>query len=247
LSDRIANKIPISGLLRGEGGMFSSLPAPIPVSPINGQRLPLPRKLTLVWNSVTGATGYTVTVQWYSNTPQGKTWLTKPPVTTTSTSLTVDFPACSPGRWCVRVEDANGWKRASVDSQWSDFDFTIQILETPTLISPVNGQIFSNYPRKTMLTWRAVANATGYVVTVDACRDRQVSSTSIWQSVLPKTIVQATSFTFDFAGASPGRWCVFAINSANAYQQSALAHGTTSHTQFNASHLPLTLLGSGTG
>jgi hypothetical protein len=110
LSDRIENKIPISRLLRGEGGM-SSLPAPIPVSPINGQHLPLPRKLTLVWNAVTGATGYTVTVQWYSNTPQGKTWLTKPPVTTTSTSLTVDFPACCPGRWCVRAEDANGWKR----------------------------------------------------------------------------------------------------------------------------------------
>jgi hypothetical protein len=205
--------------MKGEG-RFSSLPAPIPVSPINGQHLPLPRKLTLVWNAVPGATGYTVTVQWYSNTPQGKTWLTKPTLTTASTSLTVDFPACCPGRWCVRAEDANGWKRASVDSQWSDFDFTIQILETPTLISPANGQVFSNYPRKTTLTWRAVANATGYVVVVDACQDCQVTNTSIWQSVVPKTIVQSTSLTFDFAGAQPGRWCVFAINSANAYQQS---------------------------
>jgi hypothetical protein len=35
LSDRIADKIPVSGLMRGEGGM-SSLPVPIPVSPING-------------------------------------------------------------------------------------------------------------------------------------------------------------------------------------------------------------------
>jgi hypothetical protein len=222
MSDKIANKILISGMIKaGNGGPMSSLPAPIPVSPINGQRLPLPRKVTLIWQPVNGATGYTVTLQWYSNTPQGKTWLAKPPITTTSTSLTVDFPACCPGRWCVRAEDANGWKRPSVDSQWSDFDFTIQILDTPTLISPANGQIFSNYPRKTTLTWNAVPNATAYVVSVDACQDRQVTSGSIWQSVVPKTIVPATSFSFVFVGAQPGRWCVFAINSANAYQQSA--------------------------
>jgi hypothetical protein len=214
-------KIPTANLFRTDGGSVSPLPAPIPVSPINNQHFPAtPRKLRLEWTPVTGAGGYTVTLQWYSNTPQGKTWLAKSITFIGVTSAWVEFPANCPGRWCVRALRKENMENHSPDSPWSDFDFTIQILETPTLISPANSQSFSNYPRKTTLTWKAVPNATGYVVAVDACQDRQVSSSSIWQNVVPKTIVQATSFTFNFVGAQPGRWCVFAINSANAYQQS---------------------------
>lgn len=73
---------------------------------------PYPRKLTLTWMPVTAATEYSVTVQFYSNTPQGKTWLTKPAVTATLTTLTVDFPANVPGRWSVKAIDSTGVRLA---------------------------------------------------------------------------------------------------------------------------------------
>jgi hypothetical protein len=223
-TDNSADKIKISRMMRGDGGQPkpnpTPLPTPEPVTPTNGQQFPpYPRTVNLVWKAVSGATDYVVTVQFYSNTPQGKTWLTKPPVMTTSTSLIFNFPSNVPGRWNVRAEDSTSKHTPSPDSQWSTFDFTVQILEKPTLISPLEGQIFSNYPRKTALVWTPVAGATGYVVTVDACQDRQATSKSIWQNVL-KTIVQTTSFTFNFVGAQPGRWNVFAIDNTNGHQQS---------------------------
>ena len=218
MSDRIVNKITISGLrVARESGRPSPLPVPELLSPINGKQFPpYPRILNLSWKAVPGATGYIVNIQF------GKNWLSKPPINVTSTFLTTDFPANVPGRWCVSAVDNTGLYSPSPNSQWSNFDFTVQILETPKLISPINGQTFSNYPRTTTLTWQPVANATGYVVTVDACQDRQITSTSIWQNTR-KLIVQATSYTFDFIGAQPGRWCVFAIDSTNNHQQSAVS------------------------
>jgi hypothetical protein len=213
----------VSGLVR-EGGAIKQAPTPLstptPISPVNNERFPpYPRKLTMTWQPVEGATDYSVTVQFYSNTAQGKTWLTKPPVTTPSTTLTVDFPSNVPGRWSVKALDSTNKHTASADSAWSTFDFTVQILDTPILVSPPNGQVFNHYPRATTLAWNPVAGATGYVVTVEACQDRQILTGSIWQTV-QKVIVQSTAFTFNFIGAQPGRWCVFAIDSTNAHQQS---------------------------
>jgi hypothetical protein len=216
-------------MLRGDvGGPAKQAPTPLvtpePVSPVNGQHFsPYPRTLTLVWKVVSGATGYVVTVQFYSNTPQGQTWLTKPPVNVASTSLTVDFPSNVPGRWCVSAVDSTGAHTPSPNSAWGDFDFTVLILDTPILVSPRDGQRFSNYPRKTTLTWKSVAGATGYFVTVDCCiSSPPVNAASKWQNVLKGT-VQTTSITFDFVGAQPGRWCVMAIDSTNGHQQSAVS------------------------
>lgn len=142
-----------------------------------------------------------------------------PPYTTTSTSLTVDFPACVPGRWSVKALDSTNVHTSSPDSQWSTFDFSIQTLDTPVLVSPLEGQVFSHYPRRTTLAWTPVAGATSYVVQVDCCQDRQILSGSVWQTV-QKTVVNTTAFSFDFNGAQPGRWSVFAIDSTNAHQQS---------------------------
>ena len=127
----------------------------------------------MTWKPVTNATGYSVTVQFYSNTPQGKTWLTKTAYTSASTQLTVDFPSNVPGRWCVKAIDSTGVHAASPDSQFCDFDFSISVLATPQLVSPVNGQVFSHYPRTTTLAWNPVAGASGYVIQVDACQDRK--------------------------------------------------------------------------
>ena len=219
------NKIIIQGMRRGEGSGGKSsptpLPTPVPLSPVNNQHFPpYPRKLTMTWQPVTGATEYSVTVQFYSNTPTGKTWLTKPAVTTTATTLTVDFPANIPGQWSVKALDSTGAHTPSPDSAWSTFDFTVQTLNAPTLVSPSNGQVFNHYPRTTTLAWNPVPNATGYVVTVEACQDRQICPNSIWQTV-QKQIVPTNAFTFNFNGAQPGRWSVFAIDSTNAHQQSS--------------------------
>jgi len=98
------DKIIISGMMRGEGGTSGKkvptpLPTPEPISPINNQQFSAtPRKLTITWKPVNGATSYEITLQWYSNTPQGKTWLAKPAYASPSTQLTIDFPACCPGR-----------------------------------------------------------------------------------------------------------------------------------------------------
>jgi hypothetical protein len=224
------NKVTVSGIItaQGSGGHKPSpLATPEPVSPINGQHFPaFPRKLTMTWKPVNGANGYSVTVQFYSNTPQGKTWLTKPAYNTTSTQLTVDFPSNVPGRWCVKALDSTGARPASPDSQLCDFDFTIPVLATPQLVSPVNGQVFSHYPRVTTLAWNPVAEATGYVIQVDACQDRDILPGSIWQTV-QKTIVDTNAFTFNFNGAQPGRWSVFAIDSSNNHQQSTPSQWNT--------------------
>jgi hypothetical protein len=219
------NKILIQGMIKaGNGGHTKPSPTPlstpIPVSPVNNQHFPpYPRKLTLTWQPVTGATEYSATLQFLCTTAQGKTWLTKPAISATTTTLAVDFPANVPGRWSVKAIDSTGAHTPSPDSAWSTFDFTVQILDTPTLVSPPNGQVFNHYPRNTTLAWNPVPNATGYVVQVDACQDRQICPNSIWQTV-QKLIIQTTAFTFNFNGAQPGRWCVFAIDSTDAHQQS---------------------------
>ena len=194
------------------------------VSPVGGQHFaPYPRTLTMVWKPVSNATGYVVTVQFYSNTPSGKTWLTKPPYNAASNSLTVDFPSNVPGRWNVSAVDSTGAHTPSPTSGWGDFDFTVQVLATPILVSPLNGQVFGNFPRKTVLVWQPVAGATGYYITVDACiSGKTVTASSIWQNVVKGT-VQGTSFTFDFVGAQPARWNVMAVDSTNGHQQSEVS------------------------
>ena len=215
-------------MLRGDGGPAKPAPTPlgIPelVSPVNGQHYPpYPRTLTLVWKAVSGATGYVVTVQFYSNTPQSQTWLTKPAYNATSTSLTVDFPSNVPGRWSVSAVDSTGAHTPSPNSVWGNFDFTVLTLATPVLVSPLNGQVFANYPRKTVIVWQPVAGATGYYITVDACNSGSpVNANSVWQNVIKGTI-QATSYAFDFVGAQPGRWNVMAVDSTNGHQQSAVS------------------------
>ena len=220
------SKINVSRMMRGDGGPAKQAPTPLAtptlVSPVEGQHFPpYPRTLTLSWKAVQYATGYIVTVQFYSNSSNGKVWLTKPPVNTSATSVTVDFPANIPGRWCVSAVDSTSMHTASSNSAYRNFDFTVLVLDTPVLVSPLNGQVFANYPRKTILVWQPVAGATRYFVTVDACNSGKiVTPTSTWQNVLKGT-VQTNSITFDFVGAQPGRWSVFAIDSTNGHQQSA--------------------------
>jgi len=127
------SKVSVSRLFRADGG-YKPHPLAVPelVSPAEGQHFPpYPRTLTLTWKAVPNATGYTVTVQFYSNSSNGKVWLTKPPVSTSATSVTVDFPANIPGRWCVSAVDSTGMHTASSNSAYRNFDFSVLTLDTP--------------------------------------------------------------------------------------------------------------------
>jgi hypothetical protein len=87
----------------------------------------------------------------------------------------------------------------------------------PVLLNPRCGSVFNFYPRTTHLQWRPVIGASGYTVEIDCfgccvagrwCTD--VGKT--WQ-VVPN--LRAAVYTFDFVGAQPGRWRVWAVGSDN--------------------------------
>ena len=101
-------------------------------------------------------------------------------------------------------------------ARW-DKGSTNLVLGTPSLASPSNGQLFSNYPRTTTLTWQPVSGATGYRVDLEYAYP---SSTGYTWYPLHNQDVTSTSLTFDFVGSQPGRWRVTALDSTGAYEQS---------------------------
>jgi hypothetical protein len=95
------------------------------------------------------------------------------------------------------------------------------VLATPQQISPANGSSFGYYPRTTTLKWNAVAGAATYTVEVDCfhCCKSGFWCTDVGQQWKVVPGLTATSYTFDFVGAQPGRWRVWAVRSGG--QQSA--------------------------
>ena len=90
----------------------------------------------------------------------------------------------------------------------------IMMLQAPKQVSPVNGAKFSHYPRKTTLRWQGVGGAASYTVEVDClhcCKSKQ------WCTDVGKTYkvvpsLKSNSYTFNFAGAQPGRWRIWAVD-----------------------------------
>jgi hypothetical protein len=83
----------------------------------------------------------------------------------------------------------------------------------PKPISPPDGSIFSNFPRTTSLSWTPVPRAASYTVEIDCFQCCQVNQ---WCTDVGKTWqlvpgITATTFTFDFVGAQPVRWRVWAV------------------------------------
>jgi PASTA domain len=81
--------------------------------------------------------------------------------------------------------------------------------DKPTLISPADGAILSEFPRTTVLTWSEVPGADKYVVEI-AYFDPPNAN---WVAYSPVT-VNMTSYTFDMADAVRGRWRVTAYTPA---------------------------------
>ncbi|MBI4907205.1 MAG: hypothetical protein HY820_26510 [Acidobacteria bacterium] len=101
-------------------------------------------------------------------------------------------------------------------------------LSAPKLLSPANGSVFSLYPRTTVLRWEPVAGAAQYALEIDygwdspgycqslgaatiPCYCQQIGSCA--GAGAPPRVVTAPPYTFDFVGAQPGRWRVWALDS----------------------------------
>lgn len=78
-------------------------------------------------------------------------------------------------------------------------------LAAPTQISPLNNNTFYHYPRRTVLKWEPVPRATSYTVEVD------YKYRNTWSPSRRKSDIKATSYVFNFVGAQPGRWRVWAV------------------------------------
>lgn len=79
----------------------------------------------------------------------------------------------------------------------------------PVPVSPPDGAVFNHLPRTTQLTWEPVAGAIGYVVEWD-----YKESGGWWSESHNSQITKLatdTMFSFDFIGAQPGRWRVWAV------------------------------------
>ncbi len=92
-----------------------------------------------------------------------------------------------------------------------------QALTAPTQLAPPNGSTFSIFPRTTHLTWAPVSGVVSYVVEKDCLG---CCASSQWCADLgrPWSIVRGLTtpeYTFDFVGAQPGRWRVWAVDNAN--------------------------------
>ena len=117
-----------------------------------------------------------------------------------------------PGTYSWHVKSRNA---AGGESGWSStWTFTIASqlptpLPVPRQISPPDGAIFSNYPRWTHLEWAPVDRAVYYVVEVEFQYD------GVWSTVYGLPNIYATGYTFNFVGAQPGRWRVWAVDAAS--------------------------------
>ena len=91
---------------------------------------------------------------------------------------------------------------------------SIRPLPAPAVLSPKNGARFNKFPRSTILRWRPVKGASRYGVEIDCyncCKAKR------WCTDVKKTYKKAgslsgTTYTFNFAGAQPGRWRVWALD-----------------------------------
>jgi hypothetical protein len=82
-----------------------------------------------------------------------------------------------------------------------------KFLPAPAQLSPAHGSVFNHYPRKTKLMWKSVAGAKHYTVEIE------YKSGNNWHP-LKKQSGLKTGYTFNFVGAQPGRWRVWAVDSA---------------------------------
>ncbi len=90
------------------------------------------------------------------------------------------------------------------------------VLQTPQQLKPPDGSVFDHYPRTTTLGWSAVPGDPSYLqygVEVDCfhCCESNAWCTDVGETWMVER-VGGTSYTFDYVGAQPGRWRVWAVD-----------------------------------
>ncbi|HUQ32570.1 MAG TPA: carboxypeptidase-like regulatory domain-containing protein [Pyrinomonadaceae bacterium] len=92
-------------------------------------------------------------------------------------------------------------------------------LPAPVQLSPADNSVFDVFPRKTRLKWKAVKGAASYAVEIDYCKGRRPDNPECVNpqplAILdnpPTTGILTTDYEFNFVGAQPGRWRVWAID-----------------------------------
>lgn len=89
-------------------------------------------------------------------------------------------------------------------------------LEAPAQISPADGAVYDHYPRTTKLEWSPVENAASYSVEIDYCRGGRKGCEGPNPLSLPANApqngIKGTTYEFNFVGAQPGRWRVWAVD-----------------------------------
>lgn len=82
-------------------------------------------------------------------------------------------------------------------------------LETPRQLEPIKGAVFNYFPRQTTLRWSPVGGARSYCVEVDYYDTDWVSERG--ETYIALKNLSVMNYTFNFIGAQPGRWRVWAV------------------------------------
>ncbi|NNE67779.1 MAG: hypothetical protein HKN33_14550 [Pyrinomonadaceae bacterium] len=186
------------------------LGAPVQIAPRNGQRLTnFPRRVRLDWRPVSGAIAYRVEIETYfRNSSGGGSWGGNTQKRVNASQYTHTHVGDQPGRWRVWAIDRNN--RAGRKSGWRTFDYrtTPTVLRAPVQVSPANGRVFNRFPRNTLLNWNPVPGATAYRVEIE------YFSGGRWIGGYKNVRVTSSQYRFNFVGAQPGRWRVWAISAS---------------------------------
>jgi hypothetical protein len=93
-------------------------------------------------------------------------------------------------------------------------------LPAPSQLSPADNATLDNFPRHTKLEWSPVEGAASYTVEVDWCEglmrreagcvNPQPFVANKYYYIPPASGLTKTAYEFDFLGAQPGRWRVWA-------------------------------------
>jgi len=87
----------------------------------------------------------------------------------------------------------------------------ILLIPAPELVSPTNGAVFNIFPRTTTLRWKPVGSAAKYRIERDYVSPGQTCPQG--DPNYDVVEVTETEYTFNFVGAQPGCWRVWAVTS----------------------------------
>lgn len=84
----------------------------------------------------------------------------------------------------------------------------------PQPLYPYDRTVFEHSPRHTVLVWEKTPTAASYGIEVDcfSCCERDKWCADTGKTWMVKTDIKPTVYAFNFVGAQPARWRVWATN-----------------------------------